>query len=601
MPIPDHNPDFLSTNPPLAKSKINLTNIFKASPWQQIKNTVKTEPKWSLIWSLSSIACSIVMAKYMPKTFYCSIAIGSLGGLHLAAFALEYRRVLPFKPFNSHNPLKPYAKAKPSFRKSVHFAPAPNTNVILAELAYHQDTPFLKIFTNDPKMQGEAISNIMYYQIGDIFPRYYNLIYPILRKVHIISHIALGRKHPYADGFQQYLKKQCAEINFSYPKEKELEIAAIVKTINSKIQARNAKYIVQHEEMTVAQIKLLMQVPDLFKLLACSTGVRKTAFGQELLTNFDYESLGMTEKHTIVIIKPTSNINSYPLQNTPNAYMSFSLTPGLIHRCVVNAQNLVIVMNDATSMSSKRHNSHGYPQLVLIEMLIQNCSTIAEIENFLQIYQPATSHLLIVMDKTNSAVFQILPNDGTSTLFNVRRMQGEYLSVTNHFIDTDGKFVKDSQSWLTSAARFETMEQGFQQNKAGFDILHDVQCAQTIHSLIFNYDKVNDLLTVQFKWKNTYAADKDNIIHTINISEHFKEFKEKYNAINKLTTEVSPKEHPLVTKDSNVNLEFTPYKSFHHHKSTTAFAENLADSPMSSEDLRQEQMLPQHGQHRVIP
>lgn len=437
--------------------------------FNQLRHQAAAYPKHSFI--LSCCAAVVGLLAWRNDQQKVSYVAFSIAAYQMLAFLFEYSRVLPFD-FRSTQNVKQFEQGD---------VVDPKSGKLLARLNYQGNCPVLYMLTADPFEQGRAAALATYKQNVLALTKFYRLAPTLLTAHHDIQRLSHGKlPHPHSH-HANYEAEQRRLIAF--PPRLQKEIEGFVEGYNDMLHRHGWPYYGAPPPLTKDEMEDLLRIPDSYKLLACSVAAKQTADGSEAVRLFDFEMLGYLEKKgAYLIVKPTEHLTD----KKPRWTMSFTHAPGFIRVSLINDYNLAVFINEATNMSNKRHHPHGIAELALAHAIAENCCTVEEALTFIEANPAATSHLLTIMDPVNMICVQLLPLRSNEP-FNVIRSEKHQLRVTNHMHDRDGNRMPETDSWITSLARYTLIDEAFRNGTSMTDLARSLSVPQTAHMLHLSY------------------------------------------------------------------------------------------------------------------
>jgi hypothetical protein len=198
----------------------------------------------------------------------------------------------------------------------------------------------------------------------------------------------------------------------------------------------------------------------------------------------------------------------------------------------------------------------GSPQFKLFLDILKNCSTIAEVNEYLKENQPASSHILIAMAEDGGGVFEMLPHD-KDKIFDFREADienGVPVLATNHFVRPEG-ILKESVAVSCSEERYKKMEEGL---RSFIDdpiaIAQSSATNDTVQTFVFKRDINTGELTVEYNTSNYNSAKAIDPAtgqinyNKMNITQHHKDFMQTVNRLNQRQGELEMNLSPLDKK-----------------------------------------------------
>ena len=442
--------------------------------------------------------------------------------------------------FNERYPLGPVIKAALDIKPPLESIKASSifTNkayydkeVLIAEIAHHEDFPILFIYTADPVLKAKAQANLMAKYMVDFYIHFVQFL-PLAAR----AKTNLWTTDPIPFINQEISRRQ---LDFSYV---EHDLHYMLIEFNLAVDDYNQSKTLSLHHFTIDDLKSMLAFCDVYKGIGCSAAVRQERTDNDqiiyrLIRNLDWLSLDTLGSHTMGLMTRTP----HQTDDKPHYIFSVTLTPGIMGLSMANDKGLVITLNEATKMNNKRENpsKNCIPQFVLIKQIIENCSTISDVKHYLETHQPATSHILTVLDaKGGMGIFEMLPNLGpyNQQLYRFRGHEAEELSlskiskyhVSNHFLDENGKGIVGSHGFDDSFIRFYNMGQALRDNKKPDEVAKSSNVHDTVQTLIFTADGVG--LSMKINWANSYSATAVDSLHQqihyteINLTQKFQDF-----------------------------------------------------------------------------
>lgn len=231
---------------------------------------------------------------------------------------------------------------------------------------------------------------------------------------------------------------------------------------------------IQHAEVDADEVFVANSLLEL-RRLGCSTLIvepkRSTTGGPIFGRNFDFPSLGMLDKYSLLTITHTEGKHSF-------ASVGF---PGLIG--VISGMNdagLAIATLDveASGNDSPQFDPDGEPMMLVFRQILEECSTVADAEALLRRTKATTWANLAVCDREGGAVFELTPTEIAR-----RDASKSILPCTNHFRSL-------ALAAGTECTRYESLSSALDQPSLDVDAVHQhlVQVSQgelTLQTMIF--------------------------------------------------------------------------------------------------------------------
>lgn len=175
--------------------------------------------------------------------------------------------------------------------------------------------------------------------------------------------------------------------------------------------------------------------------LGCSTAILKTQNSMVMVRTLDWPGVQDINLYTLV---KEYQIGSRTVRIQTFAGFCGSLTAS-------NSDGLCIVINELGG-----YTGCGVSYSLLAKKLIENASNIQEALTIIESgeYIPASSHHLIMMDKTRAYNVQFIDNE---KVHHVELNKPGFLAITNHACDSEGKIIPGSQTDITSVRRAQKM------------------------------------------------------------------------------------------------------------------------------------------------
>lgn len=379
---------------------------------------------------------------------------------------------------------------------------------VIAEFTKIDDFPLIKFYTADPVLKAEAQAKLTAKYMLDFYISYIQFI-PLAARVRSRDLLT----DPISFVADEIRRRQ---LDFS---SLEIDLYFLLIAFNKVIDLYNSDKFgpLKIESFTMDQLKALVAMCDIYKGIGCSAALREKMVAEgktatQLIRNLDWTPLNALGSNTMGLLYPTRHQSA----DKPNFVFSVTFTPGLIHLSVANDKGLVITLNEATKMHSKRENKklNAVPQFVLVRQLIENCCSVKEAIEWLKIHPPATSHILTMMDAFGgSGIFELLPNKGVykHDLYRFRGIKEAQSSngslvqhTTNHFLKHNKKPLWGSEGFDCSFDRYEKMGVALAQDRPAKYVAQSTNVADTVQTLIFT--TMNGKLTLKLNWANGYSA-----------------------------------------------------------------------------------------------
>lgn len=453
-----------------------------------------------------------------------------LADCHPFVFLLYHIHQGKFKPTKN-----PSDTAKSQYRNASYH----ENDHLLAEVSHYNELPVLQIYTHDTAVKATIKGQVTAKAMIDFYLKY----------VQYLPYGARMNTHTY---FKNPLDVTNNDIftralNFE---SMHVELHHLLLEFNQAILSHNdnVSFALQLPLLTLDDLRMMIVMCDVYKGMACSAAVFSDKDANYLVRNLDWTPLNVLGNHTLATLTLTEQRDPA----MPRAVFSLGLTPGVLGLSVANDKGLVITLNEATKNDTKRinENKNAVPQFILVRQLIEHCCTVQDVKNYLKRHQPATSHILTVMDAEGSkGVFEMLPNKGpfSKELFRFRGIDNRApydltqahprQHVSNHFLDKHHLPIKGSEGFACSFDRYDWMEKALYEHKTPMEVAQSTSVEDTVHTLIFKHHKGE--LSLSINIANGYSADAVNthgkVDYTgIPLSTLFKEFLQKAEKISQL-------------------------------------------------------------------
>lgn len=404
-----------------------------------------------------------------------------------------------------------FIPAKAIFKEDAYFD---EDNTKIAELYFLNELPVLKFYTANPMLKAKAQAKLTAKYMVDLYVDFIQFLSPAAR-------VKSGH---YATNPIQFVSEEIRrrQLDLSYV---EVELHFMLLEFNAYIAEQNTRALpgLSLTPFTMDDLKAFLCLCDVYKGIGCSAALRKTNEGLEFIRLVDWQPLSVLGNHTLGLMSYTGHEDP----EKPQMVFSVGFTPGILGLSMVNDKGLIITLNEATKMDTKRENPNpkAIPQFILVRQLIENCSTIAEVKEYLKTHQPATSHILSIMDaKDNFGIFEMLPNKGpySKELYHFRSpsLETNSVHVSNHFLDDQDKSIFGSEGFDCSFDRFNRMNTALEKNEDAYHIAYSTNVHDSIQTLIFT--KNDKGLFLDLNWSNAYSSSKIAMPKAkINIQEEF--------------------------------------------------------------------------------
>lgn len=363
----------------------------------------------------------------------------------------------------------------------------------IATLEYKGEIPLITFTAaSTPRERGIAMAQLTHRATLDLIDRYISWVPTFIK---FLQQLPLYLFNPFKflkalfSDPMKAVSNNMRENNFTFPPEVDEYLNGLVDGMNNIIRAKNRSLYFPHKLLTLEQFKEFICTYDTFKITACSTAARESKGkkgGAELVRNLEWPSAGVVAEYTLATITPVNQHNKKPVKKV----LSFGIAPDLAGMSMANDQGLCVALNEAATTSTKRNLKNGIPQFLLIEKIAENCATIEDIQTYLAVIHPATTHSLTVIDKNGKgAVFEMLP-PGSDKIYSIRKMNDKgFVHVTNHFFNEKGGTLNGSVAWHNSELRYKQMQDALERAprasaQAVAKSAVDVDC---IHQLRFYY------------------------------------------------------------------------------------------------------------------
>lgn len=416
-----------------------------------------------------------------------------------------------------------------------------------ASLKHIDHFPILEIYTNDAAKKSEAQIKLTAKYLMRFYLQYIQFL-PVAARI---------KSRKFNIDAKEFTNDEIKrrQLDTSYIDD---ELHYILKEYNAYVANYNhtAPLYLKINYFTLDDLKGLIALCDVYKGIGCSAAVTTEVdqAGNEvhcLIRNLDWLSLQCLGNHTLGFITRTPHTDP----KRPRAVFSLGFSIGILGLSLVNDKGLVIAINEATKMDTKRENpkANCIPQFILIRQIAENCTTIAEVKRYLDAHEPATSHILTVMDREGSSgVFEILPNKGdfANHLYRFRGLDKSvhktnqknkmvptysYLRsqhVANHFLDKKLLPILGSEGFACSFNRYFNMQNAIDRGAPPIKIAQSTSGHDSVHTIIVTHE--NNQVVAKINWANSFSAqavdsEKNRQLNysTINLTDIFEKFIEK--------------------------------------------------------------------------
>lgn len=382
---------------------------------------------------------------------------------------------------------------------------------IIAEISYLEDLPILTFYTSDPILKAQAQAKLTAKYMIELYNAFMQFL-PLVSGIKTKEF----KWDPIKFVGEEIRRRQ---LNFEYV---DTELHYMLIEFNAYIveQNKTAYSGLGLKLFTMDDLKAFLALCDVYKGIGCSAALRMNdSYEYEFIRNLDWEPFNKLANHTLGLMTSTGHED----RSKPQHVFSITFTPGILGLSMVNDKGLIITLNEATKMQTKRENANpnAIPQFILVRQLIENCTTLGEVETYLQTHQPATSHILSIMDREgNFGIFEMLPNKGpfANDLYHLRKPKSNMVHVSNHFLDDNDSPINGSEGFDCSFIRFLDMDFALSYNKSALDIARSTNVHDSIQTLIFS--RKGEDLKLKLNWANGYSATAvDPVTHQLNYTE----------------------------------------------------------------------------------
>jgi WD40 repeat protein len=216
------------------------------------------------------------------------------------------------------------------------------------------------------------------------------------------------QSHNIRQGFP-WLKKFCNALFYRFPKEYRREVEAMAKAAG-----------LDRDLLVIMNL-----APDLYRLPGCSTLIvepQKSATGKPIFgRNLDTAPVMGLYKYSLVIVYRQPGKHSFVSIGFPGTVGPMS---------ALNDAGLALATNGiyATADGSAAFNPAGMPLFLLYRRLMEEATSVGEVEKFVRAHLPATMLSMTACDGSGGAVFEL-----TSKTCLVRPAEAGICCCTNHF------------------------------------------------------------------------------------------------------------------------------------------------------------------------
>ncbi len=232
--------------------------------------------------------------------------------------------------------------------------------------------------------------------------------------------------------------------------------------------------LAEHAEVDSGEIDVANTLLEL-RRLGCSTLIvepEKSATGGPLFgRNFDFPPVGLLDKYSLVtVVRPKGR----------HAFAAVGY-PGLVGVLSgMNDAGLAVATLDVyeSGNDSPKFEPTGVPMMLVFRQILEECTTVAEVEQFLRRTQATTWANLAVCDRDHGTLFEITPTEVLR-----RDAQDSILPCTNHF--RTKKLATDTECW-----RYESLIAAAQKPQLDVAAVHQHlhqanQDELTLHTMVF--------------------------------------------------------------------------------------------------------------------
>jgi len=266
-------------------------------------------------------------------------------------------------------------------------------------------------------------------------------------------------KHHNAGALWPLVVRSCEAMFKHMPEDHRKELEAMVKASG-----------IDRETLVVGNTIL-----DILKLGGCSTmvvepgrsGTGKLLFGR----NFDFPSLGLLHDYSLVTVyRPKGK----------RAFVSISFPGTIGPPSAMNDAGLCLAADEILTSADKapRFDPDGVPMASLFRRLMEECSTVEEVEKLAQSVKRTTLGAVTICDTKVGVVMEV-----TTRNVVVRRADKGVVCCTNHFCTKE--LATDTYCW-----RYDLLEKSKQRDKFALEdlkkLLHSVkQDDFTLQTMVF--------------------------------------------------------------------------------------------------------------------
>ena len=415
----------------------------------------------------------------------------------------------------------------------------------IATMSHIDGLPVFASYTTDRKLQAESMALMTMQQFFDFFDNYLQFLPNVLNDLNEKNNI---KAHPITHVRNEFRNRQ---LNTSYVDKELYVLHGIIMDEVERARRGESNFNVPtfllENNLELTDVLAMLVFADVYKGIdGCSAAVREVNYGAndkrgtQLIRNLDWASLGVLGSNTFAKLLPTRYFQKNP--DKPQAIFSITVTPGIMDLSIANDKGLVITLNEVCTMESKRENSSRYaiPQFILIREIAENCSTINEVLAYIDRRQPATSHILSVMDASgNGGILEMLSTDENYKYrpYKFRSLEdsdeyvgrasrdadkdfrsdkarakqknyGKHVVATNDFRNTSNEQIEGSSVWDCSEPRYQNLTKALNEQRSSKDAARACVSSDTVQSMRFTSLNNAEELKVTVTWGNNYAAPK---------------------------------------------------------------------------------------------
>lgn len=401
-------------------------------------------------------------------------------------------------------------------------------------------TPLLEIFTADKLISAQTKGAFMGPRVADFFTEYFDYLLLIVK---------LKKK---------LLKTSAVDFINEQARSQEFNLSHIEPHLHYVLKAL---YENKNYKLTLEDLYALMFLCDKAKGLGrtsngCTTSVvyRKAEDGRMLtyhIRNVDWFPEGVFQNFLINMLEPTEHFGKDPTK--PQSLYISTNEPEFHDVTVINNNGLIVSYNEVGGKTENPENKKpgAFPALQLTKLIAANCSTIAEVKEYLRTHQPASPCNLIITAKDGSIGIECLPRDAKDGEEIIRfryyslppsddaKSSNDPICMTNHTSRPDGTpdtrtAPIEADGIHGSVDRYDRTQEAITEQLSPEEIAKASSTDDTLQTMIVECDYTNKKIRLKTTTANKYSASApregksaDDPFTIIQLDELFEEFHKK--------------------------------------------------------------------------